>query len=158
MNTPHITIICALSENRVIGKDNKLPWHIPEDLKRFRSITSGHVVIMGRKTYESMGRLLPNRLNILVTTNTDYHVEGAVIASSLEDAIAKAKVHEKEEIFIIGGGQIFTQALPFTDRLYLTIVHKTIEGDTFFPEYSQFSKKISSEKLNDEVEFIDLEK
>lgn len=142
MNNPKISLIAALSENRVIGKDNKLPWHLPEDLRHFKEVTSGHPVIMGRKTFESIGRLLPKRHNIVVSRDSSYVVEGATMAHSLEQALEIAKNYDQNEIFIIGGGQIFKQSLPLADRLYLTIVHTEIEGDAFFPEYASFRKVV----------------
>lgn len=157
---PLISIVVAISEgNRTIGKDNKLPWHIPEDLKRFKEITSGHPIIMGRKTFESIGRPLPNRTNIIVTRDTNYQVKNCVIVNSLEKAIEQASTIESEEIFIIGGGQIFKEALPLVDKLYLTVVKSQIEGDVFFPEYSAF-KAILKQSFHSsngyEYEFLDL--
>ena len=171
MNNPKICLIAAMSENRVIGKDNKLPWNIPEDLQHFKEVTSGHPVIMGRKTFESIGRLLPKRMNIIVTRDASYKVEGATIAHSLEQAIELAKNYEatplrqgfegQGEIFVIGGGQIFELALPQADRLYLTVVHTEIEGDAFFPEYKDFKKVISQSSGHSEKYsyiFLTLEK
>ena len=159
-----------MSQNRVIGRNNELPWHIPEDLKRFKELTKGHTVIMGRKTYESIGRLLPNRTNIIITRDPDYKVDGAVIVNSLEHAIdAASKLRttnqelqtDKDEIFVIGGGQIFEQAIVIADKLYLTIVHATIEGDAYFPEYSAFTKETyrrDSENEKYTYTFLELEK
>ncbi len=163
MNKPKITLIAAMSENRVIGKDNALPWHIPEDLKRFKEITSGHPVIMGRKTYESIGRLLPNRTNIIITRDPNYDIKEAVITHSLDDALEKAKQSPGGdfEIFVIGGGQVFEQAISLADKLYLTIVHATIKGDSYFPDYSEFTKEVyRRESSNEEFSytFLDLEK
>ncbi len=138
-----ISIVVAVDSKRGIGKDNKLLWNIPEDLKRFRSITSGHPIIMGRKTFESIGRVLPNRTNIIITRDTNYTVEGAVVVHSLEEALRQAQ--GQDEVFIIGGGQIFEQALPLVDRLYLTIVEGDFHADTFFPDYSAFRKKTFEE-------------
>ena len=156
-----ISLIAAISENKVIGRDNDLPWHIPEDLKRFKEITKGHPVIMGRKTYESIGRLLPNRTNIIITRDKTYQVEGAVIVNSLEDAIQEGKKVDDREIFIIGGGQIFEQAIEVADKLYLTIVHDTIDGDVYFPDYSQFKNVVStidSSNATFTYTFLDLER
>lgn len=138
MNSPKISLVAALSEDRVIGKGNQLPWHISADLQHFKKITSGHPVIMGRKTYESMGRLLPNRTNIIITRDPDYSVEGAFMAHSLEEAIEEGKRVDQNEVFVIGGGHIFEQAISIADKLYLTLVHTNIEGDAHFPDYSQF--------------------
>ena len=146
-----ISAIAAIGENRELGKDNQLLWRIPEDSKYFKETTTGHVVIMGRKTYESMMRLLPNRTNIIVTRDIHYDIKGAVMASSLENAIQKAKKIEKEEIFVIGGGQIYQKSLLFVDRLYLTLVHASFPDATaFFPEYSDFSKVVSSRESKNE--------
>lgn len=141
-----ISIIAAMDEKRGIGKDNKLPWHIPEDLKRFRALTSGHPVIMGRKTFESIGRLLPKRTNVIVTKDPSYKVDGAIVVHSLQEALDIAKQKEQNEVFIIGGGQIFQQALPLADKLYLTIVKGSFPADTFFPDYSAFKKVVAEEK------------
>jgi dihydrofolate reductase len=140
---PKISIIAAISGNRALGKDNKLLWHIPEDLKRFKAVTSGHPVIMGRTTYESIGILLPGRMNIIVTRNKDYKIKGAVVCGSIEEAIEKAKQFDGKEIFIIGGGQIYNQAIKYTDKLYLTLVEGEYDADTYFPDYSEFKKLIS---------------
>jgi dihydrofolate reductase len=132
---PRLSLIAAMAENRVIGADNRLPWHLPEDLKHFRKLTSGHPVILGRKTYESIGRLLPNRTNVIVTRNPAYRVEGAVIVGSLDEAIAAAtRAPGGDEVFVIGGAEIYALALPRADRIYLTEVHQHVEGDAYFPE------------------------
>ncbi len=127
-----ISIIAALAENRVIGVNNTLPWRLPNDLKHFRRLTTGHAIVMGRKNYESIGKPLPERTNIVVTRNRDYRASGCLIAHSLDDALALAK--NDPEIFVIGGAEIYREALPRTDKLYLTQVHAAVDGDTFFPE------------------------
>lgn len=180
-----ISIIVATGKNREIGAENKLLWTIPEELKRFKEITTGHPIIMGRKTHESIGRILPNRTNIIVTRDSNYKVEGAVVVHSLEEAISYASslrgaerrgnltdkvspasqeiaspsatrpLHlqsrnegvgkeDENEIFVIGGGQIFEQALPIADKLYVTLVDAEFpEADSFFPEYEdKFTKKV----------------
>lgn len=144
-----ISIIAAISENRVIGNNNKLLWHIPEDFARFKKITSGHLVIMGRKTYESIGKPLPDRINIIITHDENYKTEGCLVVHSLEKAIklakempAGAEAMAGEEIFIIGGGQIYQQAIKLADKLYLTVIKKDFTGDTYFPDYSRFKKII----------------
>lgn len=129
-----VSIIAALSENRVIGKDNKLPWHIPEDLRWFKKVTAGHPLIMGRKTFDSIGRPLPGRKNVIISRQRDYKVPEALVFHSLEDTIDKLKADREEEIFIIGGANIFKEALTYTDRIYLTLIHKEFQGDVFFPE------------------------
>ncbi|MBY0539636.1 dihydrofolate reductase [Patescibacteria group bacterium] len=144
---PLVSAIAAITEkDRGIGKDNDLLWKIPADLKRFKEITFAHPIIMGRKNFESIGRALPGRMNIIVTRDTAYRRENCVIAHSIEDAMARASALDDEEVFIIGGGEIYTQALPFTDRLYLTLIHAEKPADVFFPEYSEFTKVISEEK------------
>jgi len=128
---PRISLIVAMSRNGVIGKDNRLPWHLPADLKRFKELTMGHTIVMGRKTWESIGRLLPGRRSVIVTRNAAFRIEGAVTADTLETAIAAGA--GDDEIFIIGGEQIFRLALPLADRIYLTIVQADVEGDTYMP-------------------------
>lgn len=160
----HISIIVAMDKNRLIGGDNKLLWDIPGELKRFREITSGHPIIMGRKTHESIGRVLPNRTNIIITRDPDYKVEGAVVVNSLEQAIEEAgkvsNVSEvskatppfdtsRKEIFVIGGGQIYEQALPLAERLYVTVIDHEYQGDTYFPDYSQFSKIVEEKQFEE---------
>jgi dihydrofolate reductase len=168
-----ISIIAALAKNNVIGNKGKVPWHISEDLKRFKALTSGHPIIMGRKTFEhDIGRPLPNRTNIVVTTDANYNFEGVVSANSLEEAIEKAKAAEGEprpegrevdsqEIFIIGGGKIYEQGIKYTNKLYLTIVDRDFEGDTFFPDYSEFKKTIFEQSGESEglgYKFVELER
>lgn len=160
---PTISIIAAIGKNRELGKDNKLLWHIPEDMKRFKELTHGHAVIMGRKTFESIGRPLPNRLNFIVSRDPNYTPNGvAIVCSSLEDALEKAKEREVNEIFIIGGGQIYKEALPLADKLYLTVVDAAFpDADTYFPEYDEF-KKVTFEKEGSTKEyhytFLELER
>jgi len=132
-----ISLIAAASENNVIGKDNTLPWDLPDDLQHFRSITQGHPIILGRKNYESIGRPLPNRRNIIVSRQEGLQIEGCDVVPSVEAAIELAKETEQEESFIIGGGQIYALALPLADRIYLTRVHAEVEGDVFFPEIKE---------------------
>jgi dihydrofolate reductase len=128
-----IAIIVAMSENRVIGKNNQLPWHLPADLKHFKGLTTGHPVVMGRKTYDSIGKPLPNRPNLLITRQLGYFVEGALVVHDLAEALKKAR-NLDEQVFIIGGSEIFTQALPLVDALFITWVHAEVEGDVYFPE------------------------
>ena len=133
-----VCAIAAMSENLVIGKDNKLLWHIPDDFRHFKETTMGKPIIMGRRTYESIGKALPGRTNIVITTKPESIQGDVVTASSVDDAISKAqKIAEEtlvDEIFIIGGGQIYAAAMPQVDRIYLTVVHQNFEGDTFFPK------------------------
>lgn len=133
------TFIVAMAENRVIGKDNQLIWHMPNDLKFFKQKTTGHYVIMGRKSYESMGKPLPNRLNIIISRNREYAVEGAMVVHSLKDALDFAEQQKQKEVFILGGGEIYRQAFEkkLVDKIYLTEIKDTFEGDTFFPEFNE---------------------
>lgn len=146
MNAPRLSMIVAVDESRAIGKHNRLLWHIPEDLKRFKELTSGHAVIMGENTYHSIGRPLPNRTNIVVTLNQDLKLPGCLVVHSLDEAIQVAREHEREEIFVMGGASIYKQFLPMIDRLYLTLVSGTHEADTYFPDYSDFTKVVREEK------------
>jgi dihydrofolate reductase len=129
---PRITIIVAYAANRVIGKDGKMPWHLSEDLKRFRQLTMGHHIVMGRKTWESIGKLLPGRKHIVVTRRSGYRVPGAQVVDSMEAAIAAAK--GDSEIFIIGGGEIYALALPVANRILATEIEREFDGDAKFPD------------------------
>lgn len=128
-----ISMIAAMANNRIIGKDNDMPWHLPADLKHFKAVTLGKPVIMGRRTFESIGRLLPGRVNIIITRNEDYKVEGAIMAESPEHALSLAG--DVDEVMIIGGGKIYLDFLTRADRLYLTHIDLDVEGDTQFPDY-----------------------
>lgn len=148
-------------DTRAIGKDNRLLWDIPEDMKRFRTLTSGHAVIMGQKTYESIGRPLPNRTNIVLTQDPTFQVAGVVVCYSIEEALERAREYEREEVFVIGGGTIYRQFLPLSDRLYLTLVDGDYEADTFFPEYGEFARITESgqgESGGCRYEFVTLER
>jgi dihydrofolate reductase len=128
-----LSIIVAAAENGVIGKDGKMPWRLPAESAYFKSTTLGHPVITGRKNYEAMGRPLPDRLNIVITRQTDLKLpEGVIVTHSLEAALNLPEVKQAQEVFVIGGQQIYDQAMPLTDKLYLTSVHAKINGDTFF--------------------------
>ncbi|TKC03988.1 dihydrofolate reductase [Pedobacter frigoris] len=127
-----LSIVVAIAENNAIGKDNQLLWHLPADLKHFKQITSGHTIIMGRKTYDSIGRPLPNRRNIVITRNTGLEIEGVEVVNDIAAAIELC--HDEEEVFVIGGAEIYKHALNDTDRIYLTRVHQRYDADTFFPE------------------------
>jgi dihydrofolate reductase len=149
MEKPRISIISAIArKDRAIGKDNRLLWAIPEDMRHFRALTTGHTVIMGENTFKSIGRPLPNRTNIILSLNEHFDQEGCLIVRSIEEALDMAKRCEAEEIFIIGGASIYKQFIPFVDRLYLTLVEGEYEADTFFPEYGEFSRVISEEKVD----------
>lgn len=141
-----ISLIAAIGENRELGKDNQLLWHIPEDFKRFKDLTTGHPIIMGRKTFESLNRPdgLPNRLNIIISRNSQPDTEHVKWVPSLDEALKLAQSSDSSEIFIIGGGQIFKEAINISDKLYLSIVHQTFpEADVFFPDYSEFKREVS---------------
>lgn len=133
-----VSIIAAIDEKRGLGKAGKLAWHIPEDLKRFKEITSGHAVIMGRKTYESIGKPLPNRKNIVITQDVLFVADGVTIVNSFEDALDKAG---GGEVFVIGGAQIYLLTIELADKLYLTLVDGDFGCDTFFPDYSAFTNE-----------------
>lgn len=158
-----ISMIAAIGMNRELGEGSSLIWKIPDDLKRFRVKTSGHPVIMGRKTYESIGRLLPNRSNIIITRDKEYKVEGAIVCNSVEQAIEKAKNEQgSDEIFIIGGGQIYDLGIKLADKLYLTLINSQAPmADVFFPDYSEFTKEVFREEHEEDglqYEFVDLER
>jgi dihydrofolate reductase len=129
----NISLSVALAKNNVIGLNNTLPWHLPEDLKHFRSLTTGHHIIMGRKTYESLGRLLPDRTTVIVTRNNDYQVDGALIAHSLDAAIALCQ--NDEEVFVIGGAELYQVGIKLANKLYITELELDVPGDAYFPAY-----------------------
>jgi dihydrofolate reductase len=142
-----IGLVAALSRNQVIGRENALPWHLPADLKRFKAITLGKPIIMGRKTYDSIGRPLPGRQNIVISRNPDFAAEGVTLVESLDAAIEAAG--DAPEAMVIGGANIYYQFLPRADRLYLTIVHTQInDGDTFFPAYNRREWRLSHEETH----------
>jgi dihydrofolate reductase len=157
MKKPRVAFVVAVAKNGVIGRNGALPWRISSDLKRFRAITMGKPVIMGRKTWESLPRKpLEGRTNIVVTRNRDFAAPGALVATSLKDALAKA---QGEEVCIIGGGELFREAIPIADRLYLTEIDLDVEGDTFFPtidpeEWSEVSREVHPRGAKDDADFI----
>lgn len=126
-----ITLIAACSNNRVIGKDNQLIWHVPGDLKRFKELTTGHNILMGRKTFESIGKPLPNRRNIIITRDRNYHQESCFVYNSLEEAL---EIYRTTDLFVIGGAEIYKQTLGYADAIELTLIDKDFEGDAYFPE------------------------
>ncbi|MCL5008987.1 MAG: dihydrofolate reductase [Patescibacteria group bacterium] len=152
MNTPKISLIAAIAKNLAIGKDNKLLYYIPEDLKRFKKLTSGHVIVMGKKTFESIGsRPLPNRTNVIITKDPAFQAPGCRVAHSVEEALDKARETEREEIFVIGGGSIYTQTIGQADKLYITVIDRVHEdADAFFPAYPEFTKIVYEEKSQHE--------
>lgn len=129
-----VSMIAAVAKNNVIGKDNKLLWKLSDDLRRFKRITSGHAVLMGRKTFESLGKPLPNRTNLVVTRDENFAAEGTHVFNQINEALEYARSEGEEELFIIGGGEIYQMMLPAANKMYLTKVHTQPEGDTFFPE------------------------
>lgn len=151
-----LALIAAVSRNRVIGKDGKLPWHISEDLKRFKRLTTGHALLMGRKTYESLGRPLPNRRNVVLTSHPIHNVE---TYASIDLALEALK--DEDRVFVIGGGEIFAQVLKRADELYLTIVDQNVDGDTVFPPYEHLLAtrfKQANREDHDGYAFIDFVK
>jgi dihydrofolate reductase len=132
-----ISLIVAMDENRAIGIQNQLPWHLPNDLRRFKTLTMGHHLIMGRKTYESIGQPLPGRIMIIITRQHDYQPYGCLVANSLRQAINLAAARQETEVFIVGGGQIFAQCIDLADRIYLTLVHTRVTADVYFPEFDR---------------------
>jgi dihydrofolate reductase len=141
-----ITLIAAVAENNALGKDNQLLWHLPDDFKRFKNITSGHHIIMGRKTFESFPKPLPNRTHVIITRQKDYQPEGCLIVDSFAKAISVCP--KDEELFIIGGGEIYKQSIEMADKLDITRVHHTFDADTFFPEIDLTKWKLTSEEYH----------
>ena len=140
-----LSIIAALGRNRAIGYQNQLPWWLPADLQRFKQLTMGHHMLMGRKTFESIGHPLPGRTSIIITRQPDYKAEGCLIVHSLEEAIALAQARGEQETFIIGGAAIYAQSLPLADRMYLTWVEAEPEADAFFPVFDENAWESSEE-------------
>lgn len=155
-----VNIIVAMSKNRVIGNDNKLIWRVKSDMKRFKELTTNNTVVMGRKTYDSIGRPLPNRRNIIITRNNKLEITGCEVVSSLEEALLLCN----NNCFIIGGGEIYKQAIDISDRIYLTLIHSEFEGDTFFPEIDGSWNKIKRNDFESDLDndynysFIDYER
>lgn len=140
-----ITLIAAMSENRVIGKSGDLPWRLPDDMKFFMRTTRGHHVIMGRKTWESMEGALKDRTNIVITRQKNYSAEGAIVVHTLDEALRQSPL-DTEEVFIIGGEAIFAAALPVAQRMYLTHVHTDVDGDAYFPEFDEENWRVVNEE------------
>jgi dihydrofolate reductase len=147
-----ISIIAAMDENRVIGRGNRMPWRLPVDLKRFRALTMGHPLIMGRKTHESIGRPLPGRKNIVITRQKGYWAEGCVVVHDIPSALAACG--DAGEAFVLGGETIFRDFMPIADRIYLTIVKATVEGDTRFPEISDDFVEVGREPAQDVLPLV----
>jgi dihydrofolate reductase len=141
-----IIMIAAAAENNALGKDNDLLWHLPDDFKRFKQLTSGHHIIMGRKTFESFPKPLPNRIHIVITKQKDYHPEGCIVVGSMEEALSK--VPANEDTYIIGGGQIYELGMAFADKIDLTRVHSRFEADAFFPELNPHLWKMTQDEFH----------
>lgn len=140
----NISIIAAIAQNNVIGKDNQLIWYLPADLKHFKNLTTGHHIIMGRNTFESIGKPLPNRTSVIITSKKNYFQKGCIVVNTLEDALNS--VEKDDEVFIIGGDSIYRQALPIADQLYITHIHKNFEGDVFFPGIDESHWQLEKEE------------
>lgn len=141
-----ITVIAAIAENNALGKDNQLLWHLPEDFKRFKAITSGHYIIMGRKTFESFPKPLPNRTHVIISRQKNYQIANCIVVNCLEDALEACP--KDETIFIIGGGEIYNQSLEIADKIDITLVHHSFEADTFFPEIDLTKWKLTSSEFH----------
>lgn len=150
-----IIMIAAVAENNELGKNNELVWHLPNDFKRFKSLTTNHHIIMGRKTFESFPKPLPNRVHVVITRQKDYNHEGCIVVDSIEKAIAVCP--QNEDSYIIGGGEIYNLALPYTDIIEITKVHHTFEADAFFPEINNDEWQLveSEENFKDEKHLYD---
>jgi dihydrofolate reductase len=153
-----LSFIVAMDKNRLIGKNNQLPWHLPEDLKFFKRVTMGHPIVMGRKTHESIGRILPGRENIVITRQQDYICKGCTMFYSV-DAFINYSKEQNDEIFVIGGAEIFKETFPYADRLYITFINEEFEGDTYFPNFNEEEwNLVSVEKgIKDEMNPYDYE-
>lgn len=141
-----ISLIVAIADNRVIGKDNQLIWHLPADLIRFKQLTMGHHMVMGRKTFDSIGKALPGRTSVVITRQQDWKKENVITADSLQSALSLCG--NDSEVFIIGGAQIFASALPLADKIYLTHIHHTFDGDVFFPKLKEDKWEITFDELH----------
>lgn len=140
-----LTIIAAVGENNTLGKDKDLPWHLPDDFKRFKKITTGHPIIMGRKTFETFPKPLPNRKHIIITRQKDYQQEDCLVVHDLDQALELATSTKTQETFIIGGGEIYKQAMPYVDKIELTRIHHKFDGDTFFPAFDPTEWELTDE-------------
>jgi dihydrofolate reductase len=150
-----IIMIAAVAENNALGKNNELVWHLPNDFKRFKSLTTNHHIIMGRKTFESFPKPLPNRVHVVITRQTDYHPEGCIVVDSIEKAIAICP--ENEDSYVIGGGEIYNLALPYADIIEITKVHHAFDADTFFPKFNESEWQLveTEENFRDEKHLYD---
>lgn len=154
-----VSIIAAVGPDRIIGRGGGLPWRLPEDLKRFKALTTGHPVVMGRKTWNEIKKPLPGRTNVVITRDTAFRAEGATVTSSFEEALRAARAAPgAEEIFVVGGGEIYAQALGVADRMYLTHVEAAAEGDTRFPEWDASAFRLVKEEVRPGLRFADYER
>lgn len=167
MTPLRLSLLVAMAKNRVIGRNNQLPWHLPADLKHFKFLTMGQTIVMGRKTFESIGRPLPGRANIIITRQTDYEAPGAIVVNSLEDAllICEENGSHDSEHFIIGGEKLYSQTIKICQRIYITEIQRDFEGDVYFPEFNradweeiQRDKHVSEKDDNLEFHFVVLER
>ncbi len=167
MTLPRLSILVAMARNRVIGQNNKLPWYLPADLKHFKFLTMGHIIVMGRKTYESIGKPLSGRTNIIITQQKSFEVPGATVVNSIEDALLICEQTNAidSESFIIGGEKLYRQTIKFCQRMYVTEIQRDFEGDTFFPEFdpndweeTQRDKHLSEGDNNMEYHFVILDR
>ena len=149
-----IIIIAAIAQNGVMGKDNKIPWHYKEDFQHFKQLTLNHVIVMGRKTYESIGKPLPGRTNIVVSRNKNLHCPGCILAASSHEAVRYAQQHNAEKLFIIGGSSLYEEGLKIADILELTFINRSVEGDTYFPEWNKKSWRETKREDHDEFSFV----
>jgi dihydrofolate reductase len=152
-----LVLVCAMAKNRVIGRGNKIPWDLPEDRKHFVQVTRGHAIIMGRATWDSLGRPLPKRRNIVVSRQKDLALQGAELAGNLEQALKLARETDAEPR-LIGGGQLYEQALPLVTRIYLTVLDEDVPGDSFFPELDDAEWECSEERRGDRVVYRTLDR
>ena len=142
-----ISAIVAISKNNVIGRDGHLPWHLSADLKRFKAITTGHSIILGRKNYDDIGRPLPNRTNYVLTRNANFEAPGCTVCNSLAQAVESAQSAGESECFIIGGAAVYREAMPLVKKMYVTRVESDVDGDVFFPEWGEGWRKVSEERF-----------
>lgn len=142
-----ISAIVAISRNNVIGRDGHLPWHLSADLKRFKAITTGHSIILGRKNYDDIGRPLPNRTNYVLTRNANFEAPGCTVCNSLAQAVESAQSAGESECFIIGGAAVYREAMPLVKKMYVTRVESDVDGDVFFPEWGEGWRKVSEESF-----------
>jgi len=147
-----VSLIVAMDEKGGIGKDNRLPWHLPSDLKRFKKLTMGHHLLMGRKTYETIGKPLPGRVMIVVSRKKDYFPKDCTVVNSLEEALHFAEDSHETEVFIIGGGEIFHQAIGLADKIYLTTVHADVDTDVLFPKIDQYQWELTDSDYSSQNE------